>query len=212
MHALIVVAHPDPKSLTHSVAAHVAEGVSRSGAGHSFEIADLAAEGFDPRFTAADLAVHRGKGRYPPMLPPSRRGSTAPMPLCSSIPSTGGRCRGSSRDGSTACSPMAGLTTTARIPELMKKLRHLQVHLVAIGGARRANLCAARLFRRHEDADRPRDLRLLRRARRDVRAPAGFGNAGYDASSGYGPRDRPQCLCRVPAMRDQRRSIASLPS
>jgi NAD(P)H dehydrogenase (quinone) len=56
MHALIVVAHPDPKSLTHTVAARLAEGVSL--AGHSAEIADLMAEGFDPRFSANDHAVH----------------------------------------------------------------------------------------------------------------------------------------------------------
>jgi NAD(P)H dehydrogenase (quinone) len=57
MHALIVVAHPKPSSATHAVAARVAEGVRR--AGHSAEIADLAAEGFDPRFTEHDIAVHR---------------------------------------------------------------------------------------------------------------------------------------------------------
>ncbi|MGF6233122.1 NAD(P)H dehydrogenase (quinone) [Inquilinus ginsengisoli] len=56
MHALIVVAHPDPRSLTHTVAARLAEGVSL--AGHSAEIADLMAEGFDPRFNANDHAVH----------------------------------------------------------------------------------------------------------------------------------------------------------
>jgi NAD(P)H dehydrogenase (quinone) len=58
MHTLIVVAHPNPKSLSHGVAMHVAEGVSLSNAGNSFEIADLAAEAFDPRFTATDIAVH----------------------------------------------------------------------------------------------------------------------------------------------------------
>ncbi|RXT24192.1 NAD(P)H dehydrogenase [Rhizobium leguminosarum] len=58
MHALIVVAHPDPRSLTHGVAAHLAEGVTLSDTGHSVEFADLAAEGFDPRFTAADLGLH----------------------------------------------------------------------------------------------------------------------------------------------------------
>src|SRR5688572_9025064 len=63
MHALIVISHPEPASLTHGVAAHVAEGVSLSG--NSFEIADLAAEAFDPRFTAADLAVHRRKAPPP---------------------------------------------------------------------------------------------------------------------------------------------------
>ncbi|MCK1788151.1 NAD(P)H-dependent oxidoreductase, partial [Pseudomonas sp. TNT11] len=57
MHALIVVAHHDPQSLTHGLAAQVAAGLSASG--HSFEIADLAAEGFDPRYTAADQRVHR---------------------------------------------------------------------------------------------------------------------------------------------------------
>lgn len=58
MHALIVVAHPDPASLTHAVAAQVAAGVALSGPGHASEIADLAAEGFDPRFGAGDVAVH----------------------------------------------------------------------------------------------------------------------------------------------------------
>ena len=55
MHALIVVAHPDPNSLSHGVAQALAGGVS--GAGHSVEIADLAREGFDPRFSLNDLSV-----------------------------------------------------------------------------------------------------------------------------------------------------------
>ncbi|MBO9710094.1 MAG: NAD(P)H-dependent oxidoreductase [Caulobacter sp.] len=59
MHALVVVAHPDPGSLSHAVAAQLALGVTLSDPRHSVEIADLAAEGFDPRFTAGDLAVHR---------------------------------------------------------------------------------------------------------------------------------------------------------
>ncbi|MGJ7902935.1 NAD(P)H-dependent oxidoreductase [Lysobacter sp. 1R34A] len=54
MNALIVVAHPDPQSLTHAVAAQLAEGLSRSG--HAHEVADLAAEGFDPRFNQDDVA------------------------------------------------------------------------------------------------------------------------------------------------------------
>lgn len=57
MHALVVVAHPDPNSLSHAVAQALADGVS--GAGHCVEIADLAKEGFDPRFSLNDLAVHR---------------------------------------------------------------------------------------------------------------------------------------------------------
>ncbi|WP_408953609.1 NAD(P)H-dependent oxidoreductase [Lysobacter sp. Hz 25] len=54
MNALIVVAHPDPQSLTHAVAAQLADGLAQSG--HAFEIADLAAEGFDPRFNHDDVA------------------------------------------------------------------------------------------------------------------------------------------------------------
>ena len=42
MHALVVVAHPDPASLSQAVAQKLAEGVSD--AGHSAEIADLAEE------------------------------------------------------------------------------------------------------------------------------------------------------------------------
>ncbi|WP_025809631.1 NAD(P)H-dependent oxidoreductase [Pseudomonas chlororaphis] len=62
MHALIVVAHHDSRSLSHSLAAQVAEGLGPS---HSFEIADLFAEAFDPRFNAADHAVHRRQEQPP---------------------------------------------------------------------------------------------------------------------------------------------------
>lgn len=57
MHALIVVTHPDPNSLTHAIAEQVAHGIAASGAQHSSEIVDLTAEGFDPRFTRADHAL-----------------------------------------------------------------------------------------------------------------------------------------------------------
>jgi NAD(P)H dehydrogenase (quinone) len=59
MHALIVVAHPEAHSLTQGVAARVGEGLVAANPANSFEIADLAVEGFDPRFSLADLAVHR---------------------------------------------------------------------------------------------------------------------------------------------------------
>jgi NAD(P)H dehydrogenase (quinone) len=53
MHALVVTSHPDPASFTHAVARQVMAGIEadprRTG-----ELVDLAAEGFDPRFTATD--------------------------------------------------------------------------------------------------------------------------------------------------------------
>ncbi|MDR0259867.1 MAG: NAD(P)H-dependent oxidoreductase [Comamonas sp.] len=65
MHALIVVAHPELSSLTHAVAAELAQGISAADPQNSFEVADLAAEGFDPRQTAADLAYFRNQGPVP---------------------------------------------------------------------------------------------------------------------------------------------------
>lgn len=57
MHALIIIGHHDPESLTHALAAQIAEGLAA--AGHSSSIGDLAKEQFDPRFGLADHAVHR---------------------------------------------------------------------------------------------------------------------------------------------------------
>lgn len=63
MHALIVIGHHDPASLTHALARQIAAGLHASG--HTSELADLAAEGFDPRFSLADHAVHRRLGKPP---------------------------------------------------------------------------------------------------------------------------------------------------
>ncbi|MCC2674460.1 MAG: dehydrogenase [Ramlibacter sp.] len=65
MHALIVVAHPDPDSFTHRVAAELARGIADAPGGHTAEIADLAAEDFDPRYNNADRAGY-GSGSAPP--------------------------------------------------------------------------------------------------------------------------------------------------
>ncbi|MBI0534128.1 flavodoxin family protein [Roseomonas sp. KE2513] len=59
MHALIVTSHPDASSFTHAVAHQVAKGFGGE-SGRTTEMADLAAEGFDPRFNAADRAFFNG--------------------------------------------------------------------------------------------------------------------------------------------------------
>lgn len=56
MHALIVVSHPLNTSLTHGVAAAIAEGITAADPGNTFEIADLTQEGFDPTYSGADIA------------------------------------------------------------------------------------------------------------------------------------------------------------
>ncbi|GAA1905224.1 NAD(P)H-dependent oxidoreductase [Williamsia serinedens] len=63
MTALVVVAHPDPGSLTHHVARSVAASIHDRG--EAAQIADLAAEGFDPRFSLADRRRYRDAGPLP---------------------------------------------------------------------------------------------------------------------------------------------------
>ncbi|WP_036311474.1 NAD(P)H-dependent oxidoreductase [Microbacterium oleivorans] len=61
MSMLIVVAHPDPSSLTHRVAERLAAALPPD----QVEFADLAAEGFDPRFTLGDRHSYRVAVEYP---------------------------------------------------------------------------------------------------------------------------------------------------
>lgn len=58
-----MVAHPDPDSLSMRVAARIATEAGR--AGGTAEVADLVAEGFDPRFTEQDRAAYLAAAGYP---------------------------------------------------------------------------------------------------------------------------------------------------
>ena len=60
VHTLVVLAHPDPQSLTHAVAGRLAAALEPS-----VEVADLAAEGFDPRFSLDDRRVYRQGTGFP---------------------------------------------------------------------------------------------------------------------------------------------------
>ncbi|MEL6574806.1 MAG: NAD(P)H-dependent oxidoreductase [Pseudomonadota bacterium] len=63
MHVLTVLDHPDPASFSAATARRFMEGCEA--AGHSTELADLNAEGFDPRWTMADIESD-GKTAVPP--------------------------------------------------------------------------------------------------------------------------------------------------
>ncbi|MEE5069389.1 NAD(P)H-dependent oxidoreductase [Pseudomonas alliivorans] len=135
MHALIIVAHYDPASLSQSVARHVAEGVSQTGAGHSAEIVDLFAEGFKPVFTADDHRVHREQARPPAdVLAEQARIDRADALVLVypiywwSMPALmkGWIDRVFISGWAFDFSPDAGL---------VKKLWHMKVHLVGVGGA-----------------------------------------------------------------------------
>ncbi|WP_162946813.1 NAD(P)H-dependent oxidoreductase [Ruegeria sp. EL01] len=53
MHVLTILDHPDPNSFTAASAAQFIEGAKA--AGHTAELADLHSEGFDPRWSMADI-------------------------------------------------------------------------------------------------------------------------------------------------------------
>jgi NAD(P)H dehydrogenase (quinone) len=58
MHVLVVLSHPDPASLSHALAQRFIEGVEK--AGHTAELADLHAEGFNPIWNSSDIAHAEG--------------------------------------------------------------------------------------------------------------------------------------------------------
>lgn len=133
MHSLIVVSHPLPESLTAAVARQIGGGLEQGG--HSFEIADLSAEGFDPRFTANDVAVHLKQAHVDPAVAAeqARIGRADALVLVYpvywwSFPALlkgwidrvfiNGWAYEEMPDG-----------------QIVRKLGHLPIHLVAIGGA-----------------------------------------------------------------------------
>lgn len=133
MRALIVTAHPEPQSLTNSLAARIGAGLES--AGHGFEIADLAAEGFDPRFTPGDLAVHRRKAARPADVAAEQARIERADALVLVFPVywwsmpallKGWIDRVFSNDWAFDFELNGGL---------VKKLRHLKVHLVGLAGA-----------------------------------------------------------------------------
>lgn len=135
MHALIVVAHHNPASLTHSLAQQVADGIALAGAGHTYEMADLYAQGFDPRFTAADLAVHHQEASpcVDVVAEQARLDRADALVLVFPIYwwSMPALLKGWI-DRVFANGWAFDFSADAR---LVKKLQHLQVHLLGVGGA-----------------------------------------------------------------------------
>lgn len=134
MHALVVVAHPKPESFTHHIAASLTRGINAANQADTFEIADLFAESFDPRFNAADHAVHDRIGPVPEDIAAEQARIDRADALVLVFPiywwSMPGLLKGwidrvFANGWAYDYSPDVGL---------VKKLRHLDVHLVGIGG------------------------------------------------------------------------------
>jgi len=133
MHALIVVAHHDPQSLTHSLAAQVAAGLSASG--HTFEIADLAAEGFDPRYSAADQRVHRTCAEPPADVLAEQARIDRADALVLVFPIYWWSLPGLLKGWIDRVFVNGWAIDYGPDTPVVKKLRHLQVHLLALGAA-----------------------------------------------------------------------------
>jgi NAD(P)H dehydrogenase (quinone) len=133
MHALIVVAHPDPKSLSHSVAAHVAEGVA--GSSDTFEIADLTAEAFDPRFNAADIALHLREAPAPADVAAEQARIDRADALVLVYPVYWWSMPGLLKGWIDRVFTNGWAYDERPGDKAVKKLGRLRVHLIAIGGA-----------------------------------------------------------------------------
>lgn len=133
MNALIVVAHPEPGSLSQGIAAQIAAGVRETG--HTAQIADLAAEGFDPRFTAADLAVHRTRAAPPADVAAEQARIDGADTLVLVFPVYWWSMPALMKGWIDRVFSNGWAFDFSLDGKLVKKLGHLRVHLVAVAGA-----------------------------------------------------------------------------
>jgi NAD(P)H dehydrogenase (quinone) len=134
MHALIVVSHPVPRSFTHQFAARVAQAV-REDRGHTAEVADLAAEGFDPRFTGGDLALYGRRAPPPPDVAAEQARIDRADALLLVYPVYWWSFPGLLKGWIDRVFANGWAYDEAPGGKVVKRLNHLPVHLVAIGGA-----------------------------------------------------------------------------
>jgi len=135
MHALIVVAHHDPRSLTHSLAAQIAQGALQSDADNTYEIADISAQGFDPRFRAADLAVHHRKAGFPADVAAEQARIDRADALVLVYPVYWWSMPALLKGWIDRVFANGWAFDFSSDAKLVKKLGHLRVHLVGVGGA-----------------------------------------------------------------------------
>lgn len=135
MHTLIVVSHPIADSLTHAIAKQIAEGITGSEGGHSVEIADLAAEGFDPRFTAIDMNAFNGKSALPQDVLDEQARVDRADALILVYPIYWWSMPGQLKGWIDRVFANGWAYEDDGSGKVVKKLPHLKVHLVALGGA-----------------------------------------------------------------------------
>ncbi|MFI8315855.1 NAD(P)H-dependent oxidoreductase [uncultured Kosakonia sp.] len=135
MHALIVVSHPLDTSLTHGLAHAVAEGIREENAQHSVEIADLAREGFNPSFTAADYNAFMQTAPLPADVLAEQARIEKADALILVFPIYWWTMPGQLKGWIDRVFANGWAYEDSGTGKVIKKLGHLPVHLVATGGA-----------------------------------------------------------------------------
>lgn len=134
MHALIVVSHPDRQSLTHAVARSFAEGIAESG-DHTAEIADIAAEGFQPAFNQADRSAYFLQKPVPSDIPREQERIERADALVLVYPVYWWSFPGQLKGWIDRVFSNGWAYDEAPDGTLGKRLGRLAVHLIGIGGA-----------------------------------------------------------------------------
>lgn len=135
MHSLIVVAHPNPNSLTHAIAQRVAAGITSANPHHTFELADLAEEGFDPRFNQADQALFTKQATAPADVAAEQQRLDRADALVIVYPIYWWSFPALLKGWIDRVFAQGWAYEDSDNGKVVKKLQRLQVHLVAIGGA-----------------------------------------------------------------------------
>ncbi|MET0312159.1 MAG: NAD(P)H-dependent oxidoreductase [Burkholderiaceae bacterium] len=132
MHALIVTSHPSPQSLTHAVAHALAAGIQEGG--HTTELADIAAEGFQPAFTSTDHGAHLVEQEVPADVRREQARIDRASALVLVYPVYWWSFPGQLKGWIDRVFSNGWAYEETAEGELLKRLGRLPVHLVGIGG------------------------------------------------------------------------------
>ncbi|MEI7084587.1 NAD(P)H-dependent oxidoreductase [Pectobacterium versatile] len=147
MHALLVVSHPVHTSLTHSVATVIAEGIAGANPENTFEIADLTQEGFNPVFSVPDIAAFQCTGATPPDVIAEQSRIDNADALVLVFPIYWWSMPGLLKGWIDRVFSNGWAYEETADGNVIKKLGHLPVHLVALGAVNQGT------FEKHGYAD-----------------------------------------------------------
>ncbi len=135
MHTLIVIPHANPDSLTHAIAARVAEGIVLGDPTATWELGDLHAEGFDPVFNAADIAYFEKRAGAPADVVAEHARLDRAQALVLVYPIYWWSFPALLKGWIDRVFSNGWAYEENPDGKVIKKLQHLRIHLVAVGGA-----------------------------------------------------------------------------